>query len=149
MRDLAVMGVAAAAMLAGGPATAQETAERYRLERSDSGYVRMDTGTGRISLCSQQGEQLVCRMASEDMDAYDRDIEALRARVDALETRLAALEGGKRQGAGLPDEQEFEQTLGYMERFFRRFMSIVREFEGETDTKTPDAKEPPATPGRT
>jgi len=149
MRDLAVLGVAAAAIFASGPATAQETAERYRLERTDNGYVRMDTETGRMSLCAQQGEQLVCRMASEDMDAYDADVEALRARVDALEARLAAMESRAQQGANLPDEQEFEQTLGYMERFFRRFMGIVRELEGEADATTPDANEPPAVPDRT
>lgn len=146
MRDLAVLGVSAAAIFASGPATAQETAERYRLERTDSGYVRMDTETGRMSLCAQQGEQLVCRMASEDMDAYDADVEVLRERVDTLEARLAAIE---RQGANLPDEQEFEQTLGYMERFFRRFMGIVREFESEHDTKTPEANESPAAQHRT
>ena len=34
-------------------------------------------------------------------------------------------------GAGLPSEDEFEQTMGYMERFFRRFMDIVTDLNRE------------------
>lgn len=148
MRNWTILGVAAVVVCAGGYAGAQEVAERYRLDRTDNGYVRMDTQSGRMSLCREQGEQLVCRMASDDIDAYDRDIEALHGRVEALEERIAALEG-KAQGADLPDEAEFEQTLGYMERFFRRFMGIVKELESEAGSTAPDKGEVPSEPGRT
>ena len=34
-----------------------------------------------------------------------------------------------RSEALLPTEEDFEKTMGYMERFFRRFMGIVKDFE--------------------
>ena len=119
------------------PSHAQDV-ERYRLERTDEGYVRIDTTTGSTSLCQEREGQLVCRMAVEERDAYDRSIEALQERVSALEDRIAALQSG-RPAAGLTDEEEFEQTLSYMERFFRRFMGIVKDLERDFDSAEPQA----------
>lgn len=115
-------------VLAGSPAIADSSDERFRLERTDNGYVRLDMRTGRVSTCHERGDQLVCRMATEDRAAYEHSIEALESRVEALEARIAALET-RQPAASLPSEEEFEQTLGYMERFFRRFMGIVRDLE--------------------
>lgn len=121
--------LAALAAIAASPAFTQDV-ERYQLERTADGYVRLDTTTGRMSICQETGGQLVCRAAVEEREAYERDVGTLHERLDALEERVAALEGAS--GAALPSDEEFEQTLGYMERFFRRFMGIVRDFEDET-----------------
>ena len=123
--------LAAATALLAFAATADAAAQenRYALERTEDGYVRMDRHTGQISVCTGQSGQLVCRLAADDRDALQDDLDALQARLGAVEDRLAALEG--RPAAGLPSEDEFEQGLGYMERFFRRFMDIVQEFERE------------------
>lgn len=57
-------------------------------------------------------------------------IAALEARVAALEARLAELEAVPPPPAsGLPSDEEFERTLGFMETFMRRFMGLAREFE--------------------
>lgn len=120
------------------PASAQDV-EHYQLERTQDGYVRLDTVTGRMTLCTERDGQLVCRMAAEDRSAYDNEIDALQGRVDALEARITALEGGTRAPA-LSDDQEFERTMGYMERFFRRFMGIVKDLERDfgSDQPQPD-----------
>lgn len=106
--------------------------ERYRLERSANGYVRMDTATGAISLCREEAGRLACAPAAEaePADEASRDATAARlmARIEVLERRIAALEAGG-AAPGLPSETEFEQTLSYMERFFQRFMGIVRDFD--------------------
>ena len=47
------------------PAHAND-AERYRLEKSANGYVRMDTQTGAMSICEEKEGQLVCRVAADD-----------------------------------------------------------------------------------
>lgn len=120
------------AAIAATPALAQDV-ERYQLERTADGYVRLDTTTGRMSICQETGGQLVCRAAVEEREAYEHDFATLQERLETLETRVAALEGAS--GAELPSDEEFEQTLGYMERFFRRFMGIVRDFE---DEQSPD-----------
>jgi len=119
--------LAACAGLLAAPALAQDI-ERYQLQRTADGYVRLDTQTGRMTLCRESSGQLVCRAAAEERDAYDRQVEALEDRVAALESRVGALDSG-RPAAELPSEEEFEQTLSYMERFFRRFMGIVTELD--------------------
>jgi Mg2+ and Co2+ transporter CorA len=122
-----LIGLSAGLLLA-APALAQET--RYTLEKTEDGFVRMETETGQISVCTMTSDQLVCRMATDDRDAYNADIEALEERVAALEARL----GAGRSGDALPSDEEFEKTLGYMERFMRSFMGIVEDFAEDSDS---------------
>ena len=125
-------------LLAGG-ADAQEA--RYRLEKSGSGYVRMDTATGEMSVCEERSGELVCRLATDGRSGSDGDIGRLEDRIRALDERIDRLEASlaARQENSLPTEEEFEKTMGYMERFFRSFIGIVKELEED------EAKEP-ATP---
>ena len=130
---------ALAATAVATPSFAQD-AERYQIERTQNGYIRLDTQTGRTSLCEERGERLVCRMATEEREAHDRDLDALLDKIETLEARVAALEE-RQPAASLPSEEEFEQTLGYMERFLRRFMGIVTDMERRPGADDP---EPPA-----
>jgi exonuclease VII small subunit len=124
--------LAAALMLPALPVMAQE-GERYRLERSGEGFVRMDRRTGIISYCEERAGELVCRMTADDREAFEDEIDRLQKRIDALESRLQALENRLAELAegDLPSEEELDRTLSFMEQFFRRFMGIVREFERE------------------
>jgi hypothetical protein len=131
----ALVALIAGAVLT-APAMAQDT-ERYRLERTEDGFVRMDLETGQMSICRERGEQLICRAAADERDAYRTDVEDLEARVEVLEERLAEIERRSvlRPDTVLPSQEEFERSLSYMEQFFRRFFGLVREFE---DEETPD-----------
>lgn len=115
------------------PATAfsQDTV-RYALEKTADGYVRMDKSTGEMSICKEANDQLICRVAADERAAYDGNLADLTKRVEALEQKLATVEGvsPKSQNA-LPTEEEFDKTLSMMERFMRRFMGVVREFEDD------------------
>ena len=103
--------------------------DRYRLEKSPDGYVRMDTRTGRMWLCREDGADLSCSAAVEaGTDASDTKLADLEARIAALEARLDA----QSSGGELPSEEEFERSLSLMERFMHRFMGIVRDLEDET-----------------
>lgn len=132
VRNLAAVAVLGSA-LAPLNALAQENG-RYRLEGTENGYVRLDTRTGALSTCVEQQGQLVCKMATEDREAYENDIASLQDRVKKLEDKISALEGkGGSTASGLPTEQEFEQSMSYMERFMRRFMDIAKSFDSEPE----------------
>ncbi|MGY6707310.1 MAG: hypothetical protein ACXIVF_03200 [Rhizobiaceae bacterium] len=124
--------LAICAAMAASPAIAQES-ERYRMERTEDGFVRMDLSTGQMSVCRERGAELVCRAAVDEREAYHREIGDLEMRVDRLEQRIAELEHAAepRPHAAPPGEEDFEQTLNNMERFFRRFLGLVREFDQE------------------
>lgn len=103
--------------------------DRFAMEKTEGGYVRLDRTTGEMSLCREETTGLVCRLATDNRPAVD--VDAMTRRIEELEKRVARLEGAP-PAAGLPSEEEFEKTLSFMERFFRRFMDIVRTFESET-----------------
>jgi predicted nuclease with TOPRIM domain len=117
--------------------------DRYRLEKSPDGYVRMDTRTGEMSICKEKWDELVCRMAADERNAVQDEIDRLQAELKTLNDRLAGLKALEDRVAklessvtarvenSLPTEEDFNKTMSYMERFFRSFMGIVRDFEGE------------------
>jgi hypothetical protein len=115
------------------PAAAlSEDTVRYALEKTADGYVRMDKSTGEMSICKESGGQLICRVAADERTAYDDNLAGLTKRVEALEQKLAALQGEAPKAQNvLPSEEEFDKTLSMMERFMRRFMGVVREFEDD------------------
>ena len=142
MRHAGALTVVALTAMVSSPALAQE--DRYRLERTENGYIRLDMQTGRMSRCTEQAQQLICRMATEDHAAYEKDITALEERIAALEARISSLQSSGIK-TDLPTDEEFEQTLGYMERFFLRFMRIVTDL----DRNFRDEKAPEESPDRT
>ena len=72
----------------------------------------------------------VCTMAADERAAFQDTLDELEARVALLERRLGIGAGDAIGRDGLPDPEEFERGLGYMEEFMRRFMGVLEEFEG-------------------
>ena len=110
-------------------AAAAQTTERFQLEKTDDGYVRIDTQTGAISNCTETEDQLVCRMAADDREALEDETERLRGQLEDLAARVTALE--QRPAVALPSEQDIDRTLGVVEHLFRGFAGIVREWQDE------------------
>ena len=52
--------------------------DRYVLERTEDGFVRMDRQTGEMSVCREQSGSLVCRSAADDRTVIDAELEALK-----------------------------------------------------------------------
>jgi predicted DNA-binding protein YlxM (UPF0122 family) len=126
-------------------AVAQATEpDRYRLEKTPNGYVRMDTRTGEMSVCQEKWGELVCKMAADERTAVQDEIERLQTDMKALEDRLATVKALEERVKtlensltakienSLPTEEDFNKTMSYMERFFRSFMAIVKDFESES-----------------
>jgi hypothetical protein len=142
---LAALGAGLAA-----PAAAEDPAGagRYTIAPSADGFVRLDTVTGAVSYCRQAEGAWTCETATEQsgMDAALGNLAARAARlsedVDALERDIAALRGG---GAAPPaaqpqsgepaltpeDERELDRMSVFSERLFRNFFTIVSEMKDE------------------
>ncbi|MBO0141191.1 hypothetical protein JZX87_08420 [Agrobacterium sp. Ap1] len=106
--------------------TGTEAQQRFQLEQTDQGIVRLDTETGAITTCGQENNELTCRMAPDERAAYEKELDLLEKRVTALEERFSQTPPGR-----LPSDAEVDRSLSIMERFMRTFMGIVREFTGE------------------
>ena len=129
---------AAMAGLLAAPALAED-ANRYRLEKTNEGYVRMDTQTGAMSICNERDGQLVCRVAADERSAFQDEVDRLQGTIKALDERVTKLENSltARLESKLPSEEEFNKTMGYMERFVRGFMGIVKDMEKDNDPTKP------------
>jgi hypothetical protein len=128
MRPVAL--IAPAILLAGlaGSASGEEV-ERYRLEKTENGYVRMNTATGEMSICEERTAQLVCKLAADERAAFQDEIDRLQAKLDGIDARVAKLEQRAIPEALLPSEEEVDKSLDIMEKFFNRFMGMMKEFD--------------------
>jgi hypothetical protein len=127
--------VTSALLLLSSTAAFAEVANRFSLQKTADGYVRMDNATGEMSICKQQGDQLICRVAADDRLALEDGIVRLETRLKVVEEKLAALDGAApRVKDTLPTDEEFEKTMGYMEKFFRRFMGVVKDLNEDEST---------------
>lgn len=139
MRKLSFALVVAGASVLASAALAQDQ-QRYELRETDDGYVRLDTRTGEMSSCEQRGSQLVCRMAADERLALQDEIDRLNESLKSLEGRVATLEKAPAL-PGLPTDEQFDKTIGHMQRFFRGFMDIMKDYEKD--------REPSVTPQKT
>jgi hypothetical protein len=132
MRAVAVAVILALAV----PAAFAQDGDRYALEKSGDGVIRMDRQTGEMTYCETRDGALACRAAADAGRAADHEIARLQEAIAALDRRVVQLENSlaARLESSLPTEEEFEKTLGYMERFVRGFMGVVRDME-----KAPEA----------
>jgi flagellar motility protein MotE (MotC chaperone) len=133
MRPQHVLIPATLVSLVAVSAFSQET-DRYRLEKSPNGYVRMDTQTGAMSICEERSGQLVCKMAADERAAFQDEVDRLQSSVKALDERVVKLENSlsARFESTLPSEEDFNKTMSYMERFLRGFMGIVKDMEEDS-----------------
>lgn len=143
MRPQHVLIPATLVSLVAVSAFSQET-DRYRLEKSPNGYVRMDTQTGAMSICEERSGQLVCKMAADERAAFQDEVDRLQSSVKALDERVVKLENSlsARLESTLPSEEDFNKTMSYMERFLRGFMGIVKDMEedGGEDGARPNSQ---------
>ncbi|PPD41407.1 MAG: hypothetical protein CTY15_13610 [Methylocystis sp.] len=121
---LAALSLAPAPALAGEtPSIVAPEGERFTLQQTEGGFLRMNKDTGAVSFCSVKDGVSVCRLSADERTAYEAEIERLRAENARLKTAGAA--PGK--PSTLPGEVEFEKALSFTERFLRRIMRLFKE----------------------
>jgi hypothetical protein len=112
-----------------GSASGEEV-DRYKLEKTDTGYVRMDTKTGEVSICEEKTGELVCRIAADERMALQDEIERLQGKLDALDARITKLEAQPSiPQVLLPSDEEVDKSLDIMEKLFHRFIGIVKDID--------------------
>ena len=98
----------------------------------------MDTATGEMSICEERSGQLVCKLATDERAAFQRDIDRLQTKLDDVEGRVAKLEARPSiPETLLPSDEQVDKGIDIMEKFFRSFMGIVKELD--KDIAKPDA----------
>ncbi|WP_394690820.1 hypothetical protein [Hoeflea sp.] len=133
MIRFAVLSIAVMVILDAAPTVAQEPiANRFTLEKTENGFVRMDTQTGEMSICAEQQGQLVCRLAADERRAFEESLSDLSDRVAVLEQRLEIETPGEKSD-GIPDEAELNRALDAMNKMMRGFFGMVEDLRKEFD----------------
>ncbi len=125
----------AASFLAGASAHAQ-SAPAAPVERDgrfsmtpapEGGFLRLDTRTGAASHCRLVDGALQCRSGADERAALQAEIDRLAKENDDLKRKIAQATPGDRLRNVLPNEQEIDTAVGFMERMMRRMMNLFRE----------------------
>ena len=136
-----------AAMLVGfclmGPAGAGDAAPdsdhgRFSLTKVADGYLRLDTQTGDVSLCTQRAVGWACQAVPDDRAVLEQEITRLRGENGALKKEI--LTNGLPLPAGatadtsdsdrsvtlrLPSNQEIDSALAYAGSIWHRLVDAV------------------------
>ena len=131
---ISVLPLTFAAVLLAGAAHA-EGEGRYRMEKTETGFVRLDTASGDVSLCREQDGQIVCRMAADERAAFEKELDLLAKHVEALEK--GGVTGETTAKPSLPTDEEIDRTMTIMEKMMQRFMGIVKNLEDGKEDAAP------------
>jgi hypothetical protein len=127
MRRIAIMLVGL--IVAGTAAGDDKPLNRFAVQPSDDGFIRLDTQTGAVSHCGRRKGVWFCEKLVEDQTAIEAEIDALRTRIDALSTEVEAL--AKRPPAAIETPAPPPEKPGFVTKAFHRLYALVRRMKGE------------------
>jgi hypothetical protein len=136
---IAIAAVCLSAPVLADEGTPDTNGGRYTLNKVTDGFVRLDTQTGEVALCSQRTVGWACQVAPEDRAAFESEIARLRGENAALKQTLLShglpLPSGatpERSDAHdnditirLPDNADIDRAVAYVGRLWNRFVDAV------------------------
>ena len=137
------MAVAVTAAVLIGPARAEGPTPdteggRYIFSRQANGFLRLDTQSGAVSLCSEQPVGWACQAAPEDRAMFEREIARLQNENATLKRALLehglSLPPGVAPDAGaaqigltlrLPSDADLDRALAFVGHVWQRFIDAI------------------------
>ena len=120
-------------------ALAEDADGRYRMFPTAEGFLKLDTRSGAVSECKRGPDSYQCRLVPDEQRALQAEIDQLAKENADLRDQLtkAGPPLPERPGEStkpspiLPRDEEVDRALGYMEKFLRRLMGILRDETGK------------------
>jgi hypothetical protein len=115
---------------------------RYTLSPVKDGVVRLDTRTGTVSTCADNGTGWACRMVPDERAALDAEIGRLQRENESLKTQLAARDttasgktaealpkpksdGERKIEIPLPSDRDMDRMMSTVENAWRRLVEMA------------------------
>jgi len=148
MRPIAIAVAALAIMSA---AHAEEPAPdsengRFTFNQVADGYLRLDTRTGQVSLCTKRTVGWACQTVPDERSALEAEIARLQSDNAALKKEMIAraipLPGTRTEPPSnsqlelkLPSDADVDRAMAFMERLWRRLIDMVQRVQRDIDRK--------------
>jgi hypothetical protein len=146
----AISGAALISIASAEPAV--ETKGRYSMTPVEGGFMRLDSESGAVSICTRKSDQWACEPV-DDKAASSDDKGRLEAENKELKDRIRALEDSQSQGKApsdngppggitkLPTEKEVDEALDYVERMYKKFRDRIQKLDPPANTPSPKSGE--------
>jgi hypothetical protein len=131
---------------------------RYTLSQSADGFIRLDTRTGAVSTCSNNGNGWACYAVPDERKAMDNEIGRLQTENEKLKAQLASREpaaSGKTEEAlpksdkqvtpktesergieiPLPSDADVDRVMSFLERAWRRLVDMANRVQRDASGK--------------
>ncbi len=147
-----------------GAAVAEQTPDtengRYTLSPVADGVIRLDTRTGAVSTCSNNGNGWACYTVPDERAAFDAEIGRLQAENEKLKAQLAAreptvsgktdeplpksdslkkpepkVEGERKIEIPLPSDQDMDRMMSFLEQAWRRLVDMANRMQKDVSGK--------------
>jgi hypothetical protein len=147
------IGVIVAALAV--PAAAEDTtgntpAPRYSFSKVADGFVRLDTQTGEVALCSRQTVGWACVAAPEDRAVLENEIARLRRENGALKNELLARGlplppaimptpgngDGKDLSSRQPGHDDVDRVMAFVSRLWHRLVEALAQAQNQVLHRT-------------
>jgi hypothetical protein len=149
------IAVALAVVLLAAAAPADEAAPdtaggRYVFSKQADGFLRLDTQSGAVALCSQQAVGWACKAAPEDRTVLENEIARLQNENGALKQELlsrglalpsgvAPEPSGAQNGESsvrLPSDADIDRVIAFFGRVWQRFVEAVEHAQKQVFNKS-------------
>ncbi len=136
-----VIGVVVAAVILGAGYYAKpdllvagNSDNRFVMKKTGNGFLRMDTKTGKVSVCRPKAGSWVCQAVADDREVLEKEIAGLEDRVGVLKRYIKKSESSY---FNLPSDKEVDQVLSYFEGLVKRFRGFA-DFLNDDEEKVDD-----------
>jgi hypothetical protein len=113
-----------------GPAVAEPSepaaAGRFAMTPSGEGFLRLDTQTGAVSLCTIINAVPQCRSGPDERAALEAEIQRLASENTLLKQKIEAARSAQDPATKLPDNATIDRAFDIAERFMRRMMQLFK-----------------------
>jgi hypothetical protein len=156
--------VAAVLAVSAGIVAAQSAPDsengRYTMTPIPEGVLRLDTRTGTVSTCSNNGNGWACYAVPDERSALDAEIGRLQTELEKLKGQLAAgptvsgkiedalpksdplkkaepkvAEGDRKIEIPVPSDQDVDRVMSFLERAWRRLIEMANRVQKDVSGK--------------
>jgi len=133
-----------------GDAAPAPEGSRFVFHRVQDSFVRLDSRTGQVSLCSRRTVGWTCQVAPDDRSLLENEIARLRGDNALLKKELLArglpLPGGLKSTQGpqadkspqlrLPTGADFDRVVAFIGKAWRRLVEMIADLQKDVMKKS-------------